>query len=98
MSEHDPSPTGRPPTGPWASIKRAIRTLFDNSFGSDMLTAYTAEYAWLSNQMAHAMMGFFLAALWAYAVHTHHWHWTCVWMPLAVPLLKEVTDYLIDAV
>ena len=31
------------------------------AFGSDDLTAYTAEYTWNSNQMAHAMMGFCLA-------------------------------------
>jgi hypothetical protein len=86
------------PSGPWESLKRAVKTLLDNSFGSDMLTAYTAEYAWLANQMAHAMMGFFLAAIWAFAQSTYHWPGTCVWMPLAVPLLKEVTDYLIDAV
>lgn len=34
------------------------------AFGSDELTAYNAEYTWESNQMAHAMMGFAIAAVW----------------------------------
>ena len=34
------------------------------AFGSDELTPYTAEYAWNSNQMSHAMMGFALAIVW----------------------------------
>ncbi len=34
------------------------------AFGSDELTAYTAEYTWESNQMAHAMMGFAIAVVW----------------------------------
>lgn len=34
------------------------------AFGSDELTPYTAEYAWNSNQMAHAMMGFCIAVCW----------------------------------
>ncbi len=90
----EPSPHRRGALG-------AVRTLLTNSFGSDTLTAYTAEYAWLSNQMAHAMMGFFLAALWAFAVQLKHndglWLWACVWMPLAVPPLKEAVDYVLDA-
>ena len=36
---------------------------FVNLFGSDVFVRYTACYSWSSNQMAHAMMGFFGATL-----------------------------------
>ena len=41
------------------------------AFGSDELTPYTAQYSWNSNQMAHAMMGFFLAIFWLFFVISH---------------------------
>ncbi len=41
-------------------------------FGSDELTPYTAEYAWSSNQMAHAMMGFCLGVCWLFFVIAFH--------------------------
>ena len=40
-------------------------TFWRNSFGSDELEHYTAEYTWLANQMAHAMMAFCLVTCWA---------------------------------
>jgi len=42
----------------------ALYWFWSEAFGSDELTAYTAEYTWNSNQMAHAMMGFALAVVW----------------------------------
>jgi hypothetical protein len=39
-----------------------LQSFWRNSFGSDELDHYTAEYTWLANQMAHAMMGFCLMA------------------------------------
>jgi hypothetical protein len=42
------------------------------AFGSDDLTPYTAQYAWNSNQMAHAMMGFCLAVCWLTFVISLH--------------------------
>ncbi|MBX9582147.1 MAG: hypothetical protein K2X87_17720, partial [Gemmataceae bacterium] len=42
-----------------------LQTLWRNSFGSDELEHYTAEYTWLANQVAHAGMGFCLAACFA---------------------------------
>ncbi len=42
-----------------------LRTFWRNSFGSDELEHYTAEYTWLANQMAHAMMAFCLVTCWA---------------------------------
>ena len=46
-------------TGP-----KGLDWFLSQAFGSDELTAYTAEYTWNSNQMAHAMMGFALAVVW----------------------------------
>ncbi|HJZ89436.1 MAG TPA: hypothetical protein VKE40_01095, partial [Gemmataceae bacterium] len=87
-----PAPRKSPGT-----VRQALSTFFRNSFGSDMLTAYSAEYAWLSNQMAHATMGFVLAAVWALIVIQHGFASWMVWLPLAVPVLKEVTDFILDA-
>ncbi|HKB01340.1 MAG TPA: hypothetical protein VKD90_03930 [Gemmataceae bacterium] len=88
----------RPPSAGFvASVRQALTTLFRNSFGSDTLTAYSAEYAWLSNQMAHATMGFVLAAVWILIVDRHGLAAWTVWLPLAVPVLKEVTDFILDA-
>lgn len=42
-----------------------LQLFWDSSFGSDALIPYSANYAWLANQMAHAMMGFCFAAVWA---------------------------------
>jgi hypothetical protein len=42
------------------------------AFGSDDLTPYTAQYAWNSNQMAHAMMGFCLAVCWLTYIIAQH--------------------------
>lgn len=47
-----------------AERRSAFQWFVSQAFGSDELTPYTAEYAWNSNQMAHAMMGFCLAACW----------------------------------
>lgn len=50
-----------------ASAMNENRSLFgkfvNQAFGSDELWPYTAKYAWLSNQMAHTMMGFALAVV-----------------------------------
>ena len=44
--------------------ENSLMWFWKQAFGSDELTAYTAEYTWESNQMAHAMMGFAIAAVW----------------------------------
>jgi len=46
------------------NLKDGFDWFLSQAFGSDELTAYTAEYTWESNQMAHAMMGFALAVVW----------------------------------
>ncbi|MCE9532719.1 MAG: hypothetical protein K8T89_16605 [Planctomycetes bacterium] len=51
-------------------IPDARKTLWKNAFGSDELGHYTAEYTWLANQMAHAMMGFFIIVCWGSYVFT----------------------------
>lgn len=48
----------------FAKLKDGFGWFLSQAFGSDELTAYTAEYTWESNQMAHAMMGFALAVVW----------------------------------
>ncbi|QJW98177.1 hypothetical protein [Frigoriglobus tundricola] len=42
-------------------VFRVFTSLRNSCFGSDEFQAYTATYSWLSNQMAHTTMGFFLA-------------------------------------
>ena len=54
--------------------------LWEVAFGSDELSPYTAKYAWLENQMSHAMMGFFLMGFfWALFVRNP--------MPAGPPLI-----------
>ncbi len=44
-----------------AESQSSFQYIVSMAFGSDDLTPYTAQYAWNSNQMAHAMMGFCIA-------------------------------------
>lgn len=50
--------------------RNSFQWFVGQAFGSDELSPYTAEYAWNSNQMAHAMMGFALAVVWLLLVVT----------------------------
>jgi len=50
--------------------RNSLQWFIGQAFGSDELSPYTAEYAWNSNQMAHAMMGFALAVVWLLLVVT----------------------------
>jgi hypothetical protein len=68
-------------------LSKGLQTLLSSSFGSDEFTPYSAEYSWLANQMAHAMMGFFLAALWAWV--GRRWFWPFLLAPAKIPF-----DYL----
>ena len=53
------------------ATQSSFEYLVSMAFGSDELTPYTAQYSWNSNQMAHAMMGFFLAIFWLFFVISH---------------------------
>ncbi len=70
------------------------------SLGSDEFQPYSAVYSWGTNQMAHAMMGFFLATVWFYwALKSerirHTMHPALLRMiPFLVPLVKVLPDYL----
>ena len=66
------------------------------NFGSDVFDRYTARYSWLSNQVAHAMMGFAGTTLVAHAVVKLGWsHWWAL-VFLVIPILKDITDYFAD--
>lgn len=66
------------------------------NFGSDVFDRYTTLYSWLSNQVAHAMMGFAGTTLVAHAVVKLGWsHWWAL-VFLAIPILKDITDYFAD--
>jgi len=57
--------------------------------GSDVFSHYTARYTWMTNQMAHAMMGFCFSSLWA----VFGWHpaWFMIW-----PVIKDLGDFTVD--
>lgn len=75
-----------------------IGTFLANSFGSDAVVSYSAEYAWLANQMAHAAMGFFIAGVWslfiALELKQHEW---LIAVPFVIVIIKDIIDYLLDS-
>jgi hypothetical protein len=68
---------------------KGLGTFVTNSFGSDEFLPYSAEYSWLANQMAHAMMGFCIAAIWVQL--GKRWYWPYVIAPAKAPI-----DYLVS--
>lgn len=65
-------------------------------FGSDVFVPLTYLYGWQANQVAHTMMGFAGAMLFAFAVVELGWsHWWAL-LFLVIPILKDITDYLVD--
>lgn len=83
--------------------------MWANIWGSDVTVAYSAEYAWLSNQMSHAMMGFFLAGVWQLILLRHggdaRWSgWpqfggvdSRLFLVFLLPVLKDTIDFGLDA-
>lgn len=70
-----------------------------SAFGSDVYERYTALYTWESNQVAHAGMGFFGAAVLVIdtAMLFGPGPWALLGLPFfIVPFMKDVTDYAID--
>jgi hypothetical protein len=65
-------------------------------FGSDVFVPLTYLYGWEANQVAHTMMGFAGAMLFAFTVVELGWsHWWAL-LFLVIPILKDTTDYLVD--
>lgn len=65
-------------------------------FGSDVFEPLTHLYGWEANQVAHTMMGFAGATLFAYtAVDLGRSHWWAL-LFLVIPILKDITDYFVD--
>lgn len=69
-------------------VTLSFEDLRDVVYGSDELESYTAKYAWLANQISHAMMGFFgMAFFWAVWVQGKS-RWL-VLVPFALVLVKD---------
>jgi hypothetical protein len=80
-------------------VSALFNAFLSSTFGSDELQSYSAEYTWLANQMAHAMMGFFLAAFLSWLASRRAGAatpnmWVAV-LPFAIPLLKVGPDALV---
>jgi hypothetical protein len=82
-------------------MDRLFNAFLSSAFGSDELQSYSAEYTWLANQMAHAMMGFFLAALLSWLLRSRNGdkspHIAVGLLPFLIPLLKVLPDALVVA-
>ena len=92
MPLHADPPRG----GPLAPLKRLFADFFRNAFGSDATVAYTAEYAWLANQMAHLTMGFFLGVVWPITVLAWGWSPWTVFLLFVFPPAKDAVDIAMD--
>ena len=69
-------------------VTLSVGELRDVVYGSDELESYTAKYAWLANQISHAMMGFFgMAFFWTVWVQGHS-RWRAV-VPFVLVLGKD---------
>jgi hypothetical protein len=88
--------TPDPTPGLFATLGQIARGFFRNAFGSDATVAYTAEYAWLANQMSHATMGFFVGVVWVLKVQEWGWPPWTMGLILIAPVVKDAVDYGLD--
>ncbi len=84
------------PKGTKQSLMDLVRSFTRNIFGSDATVAYTAEYAWLANQMSHMLLGFFIGVVWILKVTSWSWHPATMALIFLLPIVKDAIDYAMD--